>query len=99
MQAPSLTAHNSRAEGYNGRATAYYLMGLYGPAIDDLRQALVLEPRHFGAMSGVAVILEEIERPSDALEVWRKIGELSPSDPEVADMIERLDVQLKGETL
>lgn len=87
------------AEAYNGRATAYYLMGLYGPAIDDLRQVLVLEPRHFGAMTGVAVILEEIERPEDALEVWRTIEEFIPSDPEVAAMIERLEVQLKGDTL
>ena len=87
------------AEAYNGRATANYQLGLYGPAIDDLRQVLVLEPRHFGAMTGVAVVLEELERPEDALEVWRKIEEFVPSDPEVAAMIERLQVQLQGEAL
>jgi tetratricopeptide (TPR) repeat protein len=87
------------AEGYNGRASAYYQMGLYGPAIDDLRQVLVLEPRHFGAMTGVAVVLEEIGRPEDALEVWRRVEALVPTDPEVASMIDRLEIQLQGETL
>jgi tetratricopeptide (TPR) repeat protein len=87
------------AEGYNGRASAYYQMGLYGPAIDDLRQVLVLEPRHFGAMTGVAVVLEEIGRLEDALEVWQRVAALVPSDPEVAAMIDRLEIQLQGETL
>ena len=87
------------AEGYHGRASAYYNLGLYGPAIDDLRQTLVLEPRHFGAMIGVAVLLEELERPEDALEVWQRVAALSPADPEVATVIERLEKQTGGESL
>lgn len=87
------------AEGYHGRATAYYQMGLLGPAIDDLRQALVLEPRHFGAMTGVAVILEELGRPEDALEVWQVVEALMPANPEIAAVIERLNTQLTGDTL
>ena len=87
------------AEGYHGRATAYYQLGLFGPAIDDLRQTLVLQPRHFGAMTGIAVVLEEIGRPEDALEVWRKVAEFAPNDPEVVGVIERLEVQLRGMTL
>lgn len=87
------------AEGYHGRATAYYQMGLYGPAIDDLRQTLVLEPRHFGAMTGVAVVLEELGRTEDALEVWRQVAAFAPADAEVAGVIERLQVQLGGEAL
>lgn len=87
------------AEGYNGRASAYYQLGLIGPAIDDLRQVLVLEPRHFGAMSGVALVLEEIGRPEDALEVWQKVGGLVPNDPDVLGVIERLQIQLRGEAL
>ncbi len=87
------------AEGYHGRATAYYQLGLYGPAIDDLRQTLVLEPRHFGAMTGVAVVLEELGRPGDALEVWQQVAEFAPADAEVAGVIERLQSQLAGEAL
>lgn len=87
------------AEGYNGRASAYYQLGLIGPAIDDLRQVLVLEPRHFGAMTGVAVVMEELGRPRDALEVWQKVAAFIPNDPDVIATIERLQVQLGGEAL
>lgn len=87
------------AEGYNGRAAAYYQLGLYGPAIDDLRQTLVIEPRHVAAMSGVAFILEELERVDDALEVWEHIQSISPADSEATQMIERLNVMRSGESL
>lgn len=87
------------AEGYHGRATAYYQLGLYGPAIDDLREVLVLQPRHFGAMTGVAVILEELERPEDALEVWHLMQAIMPADAEIQAVIDRLQEQLRGTTL
>ena len=40
-----------------GRAAAYYLTARAGPALDDLRQALVLNPHHWEAMQGFAVML------------------------------------------
>lgn len=87
------------AEGYHGRATAYYQLGLVGPALDDLRQTLVLNPQHFGAMTGFAVILEEVGRPEDSLDVWRMVAEITPADPEVQSVIGRLETQLEGTTL
>lgn len=87
------------AAGYNGRATAYFLLGLYGPSLDDLRQTLVLEPRHFGAMRGLAVIFENLERPAEALEVYRKVADLNPADTDVQDAIARLETELEGQAL
>ena len=84
------------AEGYNGRATAFYLAGQIGPALADIQDTLALNPRHFGAMSGLAVILEEIERPQDALEVYGRILEIAPNAEGVQDAVNRLTVKLDG---
>ena len=45
-------------------------MGQIGPALADIQDTLALNPRHYGAMSGFAVILEELDRPQDALEIY-----------------------------
>ncbi len=87
------------AEGYNGRATAYYLSGMIGPALEDIRQALRLNPRHFGALRGLAIILEELERPADAIEVYREVLALNPHAEGVGDAVARLEIQLEGQSL
>lgn len=87
------------AEAYNGRATAYFLLGLTGPALDDLRQVLVLSPRQFSAMRGVAVILEDLGRPADALEVYAAILALNPADTDIQEVAARLELELEGQAL
>ncbi|MEY1554874.1 tetratricopeptide repeat protein [Yoonia sp. R2331] len=87
------------AEGYNGRATAYYLSGMMGPALEDIRQVLRLNPRHFGALRGLAIMLEELERPEDALEVYREVLALHPHAEGVNEAVDRLDIQLEGQSL
>lgn len=87
------------AEGYNMRATAFFQMGRYGLALEDIRRALELNPRHFGALSGLALILEEIGRPEDALIAWREVETLHPSREGLADAMKRLERQVEGETL
>ncbi len=84
------------AEGYNERATAYYTAGQVGPALADIQTTLRLNPRHFGAMSGLAVILEELDRPEDALEVYARILEIAPHAEGVTDAMDRLSVKLDG---
>lgn len=87
------------AEGYNGRAAAYYALGLIGPALDDLRQVLVLNPRHFTAMRGVGVILEAMARPKEALEVYRVVLALNPQSEGVNEAVERLVLELEGQAI
>ena len=87
------------AEGYNGRATSYYLLGLVGPALEDIRIALRLNPRHFGALRGLGIILEEIERPEDALMVYREVLAIHPHAEAVQDAINRLEIELEGRSL
>ena len=87
------------AEGYNGRATAYFQLGRYGLSLEDIRQTLRLNPRHFAAMSGLALILEEIDRPEDALAAWREVEKLHPNREGLKEAIRRLERQVEGETL
>ena len=47
-------------EAWNRRATVYYLQKDYGHAVADIREVLAREPRHFGALAGLGVILQEI---------------------------------------
>ena len=84
------------AEGYNGRATAFYLAGQIGPALADIRQTLALNPRQFGAMSGLAVIFEELDRPEEALAVYESILDIAPQAESVNEAADRLRVKLDG---
>ncbi|MFQ6553215.1 hypothetical protein AAD018_012840 [Aestuariibius insulae] len=87
------------AEGYAGRAQAYFELGLFGPALDDLRQTLVLEPRHFGAMAGLAIMFEAMEEPARALEAYEAAAAVHPLEPSIAGAIERLERRLDGQTI
>lgn len=87
------------AEGWNARATAYYNVGLYGPSIEDIGRVLTLNPRHFGAMSGLAQILEELGHPEDALEAYRQVQSIHPHRANLQEAIERLEEETSGTDL
>ena len=87
------------AEGYHGRASAYYALDLIGPALDDLRQVLVLEPRQFDAMFGLGVIMEGLEQPQNALDVYQMILEIYPFEEKALEAVARLTLQLEGQAI
>ncbi len=87
------------AEGYNARATAYYQTGDLGPSVADIARALDLNPRHFGALSGLAMIFEQIGRPEKALEAYRAAQTVNPHLAEVNASIKRLEADLAGQDL
>lgn len=86
-------------EAYNTRATAYYMAELYGPAIQDIGAVLTREPRHFGALSGLSLILEQVGDEVEALEVLYKIRDIYPQMEGLTDRIARLELALEGATL
>lgn len=79
------------AEGYHMRATAYFQADLIGPAMLDLEQTLALEPRHFGALQGVAAILEGSGKYDLALEAMYQLRSIHPHMKEASAYISRLE--------
>lgn len=79
------------AEGWNARATAYYATGRFGPSLADLDRALALEPRHFGALTGLGIILQDIGRNADAAEAYRRSYALNPHSEAVRQAIGALE--------
>jgi tetratricopeptide (TPR) repeat protein len=84
------------AEGWNRRATLYFLKKDYGAAIADIRQVLAREPRHFGAMAGLGMILNEIGDEKHALQVFRRALEIYPQLPRIPELIKQLAPQVDG---
>ncbi|MFC3179714.1 tetratricopeptide repeat protein [Cypionkella sinensis] len=87
------------AEGWNARATAYYQLGQFGPAIADIGKVLTLNPRHFGALSGLGSIFEELGKPAQALEVYKATLKIDPHAPGVVEAVSRIETELQGKDL
>ena len=87
------------AEGYNARATAYFMSDLYGPSLEDIRKTLELNPRHFGAISGLASILEALEMKDAALKAYREVEAIHPHREGLSQAIERLEKEVEGQSL
>ncbi|PTV95593.1 tetratricopeptide repeat protein [Rhodobacter aestuarii] len=87
------------AEGWNARATAYFMAGLYGPSIADIAQVLRLEPRHWGALSGLGMIYADMGDTQRALKAFRASFALNPHQQDVKDAIARLEKELAGVSL
>jgi tetratricopeptide (TPR) repeat protein len=87
------------AEAWNARATAYYMAGEFGPSVADIAHVLTLNPRHFGALSGLAMILEESGKPERALEVYRAALAIHPHMQGAVEAVERLETEAEGQEL
>jgi tetratricopeptide (TPR) repeat protein len=87
------------AEGWNLRATAFFLAEDYGPALSDIEQVLILEPRHFNALAGLAIIFEALGEEAAALKAFRRARDVHPAEENVNAAIERLELQTGGRTL
>ena len=83
-------------EAWNRRATIYYMKKDYGHAMQDIRQVLAREPRHFGALTGLGMILHEFGEDKQALQVLRKALEIHPHLQKIPDLVKNLSEQIEG---
>jgi tetratricopeptide (TPR) repeat protein len=87
------------AEGWNKRATVYFLLEDYGRSVADIQRTLALEQRHFGALSGLGMILERLGDKNGAMRAYRRGLEVHPNLPGAADGVERLAPDVDGRPL
>ncbi|MCO6179948.1 hypothetical protein [Ciceribacter sp. RN22] len=81
---------------WNQRATLHYTMNNYSKAMSDIEHVLAIEPRHFGALAGMAAILAERGREEMSLKAWERYLEIYPTDREAQDLVTKLSEKLAG---
>lgn len=79
------------AEGWNRRATLRFIMGDLPGSDDDINKVLALEPRHFGALSGRAMIRMKAGRWQEALDIYRAALQANPFMPERHEVVPVLE--------
>lgn len=90
------------AEGWNKRATAYYLAGDYRRSLADCDEVIKRNPQHFGALSGYGQIYLRLDRPDKALEYFRRALAVNPNldgVPALIERLEELDVERRRRTI
>lgn len=84
------------AESWNKRATLHYKTGNYERSMADIAQVLAREPRHFGALSGMAAILEDAGQDAAALDIWQRVVDLYPANRDAQGHVRALSEKLDG---
>jgi tetratricopeptide (TPR) repeat protein len=79
------------AEGWNKRATVYFLKGELNKSISDIEKTLNLEPRHFGALDGLAEIYLIKDDLISAAATYKRILEIIPSSKKSQDRLKLIN--------
>jgi tetratricopeptide (TPR) repeat protein len=83
-------------EAWNRRATIFYMKKDFGRAIEDIHEVLAREPRHFGALSGLGIILQEVGDEKDALDAFRRALAVHPRLDRIPDLVKKLADKIDG---
>src|SRR6185437_14901305 len=83
-------------EAWNRRATIYYTRKDYGKALSDIHEVLKREPRHFGALAGLGLILQDLGDDKQALEVYRRALAVYPRLQKIPDIVKTLQEKVEG---
>ncbi|MHA6642829.1 tetratricopeptide repeat protein [Mesorhizobium sp. A623] len=94
-----VTLDPTYAEGWNRRATVHYMMKSYGKSMADIDRTLRLEPRHFGALSGLAQIMADTDHKQAALDAWQRVLAIYPMMRSAQEQVSTLSEELAGERI
>lgn len=84
------------AEAWNQRATTRFLAGDADGAMADIGQVVRLEPRHFGALAGMGMILQRAGFDKRALQMFNMALAIYPLQPELRRTVEKLTLDIEG---
>ena len=87
------------AEGWHARASAYYSVNLFGPAVADLERALALNHNNYDAIFGLGSVLEAFGDHERAYEAYLRVQALHPHHEQVTQALERLRPRIEGTSL
>jgi tetratricopeptide (TPR) repeat protein len=94
-----VTLDPTYAEGWNRRATVHYMMKNYAKSLADIERTLQLEPRHFGALSGLAQIMADTDHKQAALDAWQRVLAVYPMMRSAQGEVATLSEELAGEAI
>ena len=83
-------------EAWNRRATLYYLQNDYGKSLADIQQVLIREPRHFGALAGLGMIMQDLGDDKRALDAFRQALAINPHLDRIPDLVKTLSEKVEG---
>jgi tetratricopeptide (TPR) repeat protein len=83
-------------EAWNRRATVYYMQNDYAHSLQDIEQVLVREPRHFGALAGLGMIMQDLGDDKRALDAFRKALAVNPYLEKVPELVKTLSEKVEG---
>ena len=92
-----ITLSPTYAEGWNRRATLHFMMSNYSKSMSDIDHTLSLEPRHFGALSGMAQILKASGKKELALKAYQQVLDIYPMMRSAQTEVATLSEELAGE--
>jgi len=87
------------AEGWNKRATTLYTMGRFEESVGDIDKVLALEPRHFGALSGLGMCDIRLGKEREAFAAFQRAASVDPNLPGVQANIEALKKRLVKDSI
>lgn len=83
-------------QAWNERATLHFMKKDYGRALADIAQVLAREPRHFGALAGLGLIMQEFGEDRLALKAYRQVMAIHPHMAKIADVVKTLTDKVEG---
>ena len=83
-------------EAWNRRATIHFANKEFGKSLADIRQVLAREPRHFGALTGLGVIMQELGEDKFALEAFRRALAVNPHLQKIPEFVKTLTEKVEG---